>query len=177
MARRELRSRKTSLKPASVVGSDKPRQPGRRSPDQLGAERRAPIEGAVHAELPARQAPQLSQLADTPPEGDDWVSEIKFDGYRLLAFLSEGEVRILSRNGLDWTTRLPALAHAIAQLKFDAVIVDGELVALEADGVSSFAGLQRALSEGHDSRLFYYVFDLLYLDGWDLRRCALLDRK
>jgi bifunctional non-homologous end joining protein LigD len=177
MATREPRSRKTSIKAASVVGSAKPRQTGRRLPDQPGAEHQAPIEGAVRAELPARQAPQLSQLADSPPAGDDWVSEVKFDGYRLLSFLSNGGIRILSRNGLDWTTRLPALARTIAQLKFDAVILDGELDTLDANGISSFADLQRALSEDRDSRLFYYAFDLLYLDGWDLRGCALLDRQ
>jgi bifunctional non-homologous end joining protein LigD len=119
----------------------------------------------------------LSQLAESPPGGDDWISETKFDGYRLLVFLTGGKVRILSRNGLDWTTRVPSLAHAIAQLSVDTAILDGELVALKANGISSFADLQRALSEGRESRLFYYVFDLLYLNGWDLRPCALLDRK
>jgi bifunctional non-homologous end joining protein LigD len=78
---------------------------------------------------------------------------------------------------VDWTSRLPSLAYAIAQLKVDSAILDGELVALEANGASSFADLQRALSESNESRLFYYAFDLLYLNGWDLRPCTLLDRK
>ena len=177
MARREARPRKTSIKSASVAGQDNPQQTGGHAQDKLNSEHEAPTAGAVQGRFPARQAPQLSQLAESPPEGDDWISEIKFDGYRLLVFLTGGKVRILSRNGLDWTTRLPSLAHAIAQLRVDTALLDGELVALKANGISSFTDLQRALSEGCDSRLFYQVFDLLYLNGWDLRCCALLDRK
>ena len=160
-----------------MLGRDKPQQTGAHAQDKRNSEREAPTAGAVQAVLPSRQAPQLSQLADSPPEGDDWISEIKFDGYRLLVFLTGGKVRIFSRNSLDWTARLPSLAHAIAQLSVDTALLDGELVALKANGISSFAELQRALSEGRDSRLSYHVFDLLYLNGWDLRPCALLDRK
>jgi bifunctional non-homologous end joining protein LigD len=177
MANGKARSGSTSIKVSLAAASGKQRPAGARVAGQPGAGDQAPAEGAVHGELPARQAPQLCQLADSPPAGNDWISEIKFDGYRLLAFLTGGKVRMLSRNGLDWTSRLPSLAHAIAQLKVDAAILDGELVALEASGASSFAGLQRALSERNESRLFYYAFDLLYLNGWDLRPCALLDRK
>ena len=177
MARREARPRKTSIKSTSVAGRDKPQRTGGRAQGKHYSEHEAPTAGAVQAGLPARQAPQLTQLAETPPGGDAWISEIKFDGYRLLVFRTGGQVRILSRNGADWTTRLPSLAHAVAQLKVDAAILDGELVVLQPNGISSFADLQRALSEGHDSRLFYQVFDLLYLNGWDLRPCRLLDRK
>lgn len=86
-------------------------------------------------------------------------------------------MRVVTRNGLDWTDRLPAVAQAIGGLNASAALVDGELVALEKDGVTSFPALQAALSAGKDETLCFYLFDLLHLDGWDLRRCRLVDRK
>jgi bifunctional non-homologous end joining protein LigD len=133
--------------------------------------------GAVRGTVPAAQAPQLCKLAEVPPTGQGWVSEIKFDGYRLLVHVKDGVARIVTRNGHDWTDRLPAVAAAAAQTKVQSAILDGELVALRADGVSSFPDLQAALSSGQDQKLFFYVFDLLELDGWDLRGCKLTDRK
>ena len=152
---------------ASVELSDSPKKTGG-SP---------PIGGAIRGRLPDKQAPQLATVVDGPPEEDDWLTEIKFDGYRLLASVDQGEVRLLTRNGNDWTDRLPAVASAIAQLPVNSVRVDGELVALDKQGVSSFPALQTALSNGHDETLVFYLFDLLHLDGWDLRPCALRDRK
>jgi bifunctional non-homologous end joining protein LigD len=140
------------------------------------------IAGAVRGKLPAKQAPQLASVAEAPLEGDLWLTEIKFDGYRVLASVDHSappdrQVRLLTRNGNDWTDRLPAVAKAIGQLSVDQARVDGELVALDKDGISSFPALQAALSGGRDETLVYYLFDLLYLDGWDLRACALGDRK
>ncbi len=137
----------------------------------------APIPGAVRGAPPADQAPQLCRLVDQPPAGDDWLSEIKFDGYRLLAWKTGEKVRLVTRNGLDWTDRLPAVAHAVAQLGVDRAVLDGELVALRKDGVSHFADLQAALSAGRDGDLHVMLFDLLALDGWDLRPSKLIDRK
>lgn len=136
-----------------------------------------PAKAAKRASLPESQQPQLASLTETPPEGPNWVSEIKFDGYRLLIFLDHRKARIVTRNGLDWTSRLPALAHAAEALPVQTALLDGELVSLEDSGVSSFPGLQAALSAGHDAHLHFYVFDLLHLDGWDLRPCRLIDRK
>jgi bifunctional non-homologous end joining protein LigD len=133
--------------------------------------------GAVRGAVPDDQAPQLCKLADEPPTGQGWVSEIKFDGYRLLAHVKDGRARLITRNGHDWTDRLPAVASAVARTKVRSAVLDGELVALRADGVSSFPDLQAALSAGQDQQLFFYVFDLLELDGWDLRGCELTDRK
>ncbi len=133
--------------------------------------------GAKRGKLPQLQAPQLASVADEPPEGDDWVSEIKFDGYRLLCWLDEGKVRVVTRGGLDWTDRLPAVARAVAGLNAETALVDGELVALDKQGASSFPALQAALSGGKDHTLYFYLFDLLHLDGWDLRDCTLLERK
>jgi bifunctional non-homologous end joining protein LigD len=136
-----------------------------------------PAPGAVRAALPKRQSPQLCETAEQAPKGKTWLNEIKFDGYRLLAWLEDGAVRLVTRNGHDWTDRLPAVAQAVSGLDVQSALLDGELVALEPSGVSSFPALQAALSEGRDNALHYYTFDLLYLNGWDLRLCALRDRK
>jgi bifunctional non-homologous end joining protein LigD len=146
-------------------------KPGREPRDE------PPAKGAKRGKLPQLQAPQLASVADEPPEGDDWVSEIKFDGYRLLCGLDQGNVRVVTRSGLDWTDRLPAVARAVAGLNAETALVDGELVALDKQGASSFPALQAALSGGKDHTLYFYLFDLLHLDGWDLRDCALLERK
>ena len=148
------------------------------APQVQRAERnQPPARGAKRAKLPLRQAPQLASVADETPAGDGWVSEIKFDGYRLLCWKDRTKVRIVTRNGLDWTDRLPAVAQAIGRLNASAALVDGELVAFEKSGVTTFPALQAALSAGTDETLSFYLFDLLHLDGWDLRGCCLLDRK
>ncbi len=152
---------------AAIEAPAKPRRGGQ-SP---------PIPSSVRGRLPARLAPQLASVAEAPPDEPGWLTEIKFDGYRLLAFLDHGTVRLVTRNGNDWTDRLPAVAEAVGQLHVDEALVDGELVALDKDGVSSFPALQAALSDGRDRTLVFYLFDLLHLDGWNLRRCTLRDRK
>ena len=136
-----------------------------------------PAAGAVRGALPEKQEPQLCAIAEEPPDGAEWVSEIKFDGYRLIASVEEGRVRLLTRNGHDWAERMPAVAKAIAQLPVRTAMLDGELVSLREDGVSSFPGLQTALKAGRDDTLVFFCFDLLHLDGWDFRPCALLERK
>jgi bifunctional non-homologous end joining protein LigD len=132
---------------------------------------------AVAGPMPERQAPMLASNADAPPEGDEWLSEIKFDGYRLLIRKDAGGVRLITRNGLDWTKRFAGIAAAVRALPVDTLLADGEAVALRNDGVSSFAMLQQALSEGRTDGLVLYLFDLLYRDGMDLRACALEARK
>ncbi len=136
-----------------------------------------PAPGAQRGEMPEHQSPQLCAVADDPPAGKTWISEIKFDGYRLLAWLDHGKVRLETRNGHDWTDRLPAVANAVARLNVQTALLDGELVALDHAGLSSFPALQAALSAGKDATLYFHLFDLLHLDGWDLRDCALLERK
>lgn len=136
-----------------------------------------PAPGAKRAALPKRQEPELAHLVEEPPEGEGWLSEIKLDGYRLLVWLENGKARLVTRNGHDWTPRLPRLAAAFAHLRAKTALLDGEMVALRPDGVSSFHELQAALSEGRDASLFFYLFDLLHLDSWDLRPCKLIDRK
>jgi bifunctional non-homologous end joining protein LigD len=147
------------------------------TPKQHAGRDEPPAKGAVHGKLPQRQAPQLASVAEEPPKDTGWVSEIKFDGYRLLCWLDRGKVRVTTRSGLDWTDRLPAVARAVADLRITTALVDGELVALDRQGASSFPALQAALSAGKDQTLYLYIFDLLHLDGWDLSECTLLDRK
>ena len=136
-----------------------------------------PAKGAVRRAMPAAQAPQLCSLSEDPPDGALWLSEIKFDGYRILAAIEDGKVRLLTRNGHDWADRMPSIAASFKALKVKSAMLDGELVSLAKDGVSTFPGLQAALKDGRDDTLTFYAFDLLHLDGWDLRGCELLERK
>jgi bifunctional non-homologous end joining protein LigD len=121
---------------------------------------------------------QLATLIESPPDGDQWIHEIKFDGYRLLGFLSGGVARLRTRNGKDWTERFPPLASALEKLKARDAVLDMEAVILDEQGKSSFQALQGALGEGGDpSRIVAYVFDLLDLDGKDVTALPLAKRK
>ena len=134
-------------------------------------------QGARNRAMPEKLAPQLATLADDPPDGAEWLHEIKYDGYRIIARIKDGEVRLLTRNGLDWTAKFPALARALAALPVDSTIIDGEIVALASDGTTSFADLQDRIARGRTDELVFYAFDLLYLDGYDLTGAVLEDRK
>jgi bifunctional non-homologous end joining protein LigD len=135
------------------------------------------VAGARPARAPPTLAPQLAQTAANAPPGDDWLHEIKFDGYRMLAHVKRGTVRLTSRNALDWTDKFPELAEALAALGVDEALLDGEIVHLTEHGVSSFSALQADLSEGTTAGLVYMAFDLLFLDGFDLTAARLEDRK
>jgi bifunctional non-homologous end joining protein LigD len=138
------------------------------------------LPGGVVAPLPRGIEPALSTLAAAPPTGQDWIHEIKFDGYRILASVDQGKVTLSTRKGNDWTDRMPALAEAIRNMPVKSVLLDGELVSLDARGVSDFQSLQDALGRGpagQAASLVYYAFDLLYLDGVDLRGVGLSQRK
>ncbi|MGO8952103.1 MAG: DNA ligase D [Rhodomicrobium sp.] len=136
------------------------------------------IEGARKAAFPEFVEPSLALLMDKPPEGGNWLHEIKFDGYRLISAVRKGRARLLTRRGLDWTDRFPGIEEAIGKLPANSVIVDGEAVVEDEHGVSSFSALQDALSERRPAaNAVLYAFDLMYLDGYDLRDAALEDRK
>jgi bifunctional non-homologous end joining protein LigD len=111
------------------------------------------------------------------PTGARWVHEIKFDGYRLLVSVEDGKATLRSRRGNDWTSRFAPAAAALGRLAARSALVDGELVALDEKGRSDFQELQNALSAGDPGRLVYFAFDLLFLDGYDLRASPLLERK
>jgi bifunctional non-homologous end joining protein LigD len=137
----------------------------------------AGAKGARRARLPERLDPELATLVDEAVDGDDWLHEIKFDGYRALGWVSGGRARILTRSGQDWTERFSALARELERLPVDEAVVDGEIVVLGAEGTSSFQALQEALSQGRQRDTVYYLFDLLYLDGYDVRGVGLEERK
>jgi bifunctional non-homologous end joining protein LigD len=121
---------------------------------------------------------QLATLVDAAPEGDQWLHEIKFDGYRLLGFLSGGEVCLRTRNGQDWTLKFPSITAALAKLTANDAVLDMEAVVLDEKGKSGFQALQAALGEGGQrDRIVAYVFDLLHLDGQNLTGVKLSERK
>jgi bifunctional non-homologous end joining protein LigD len=126
--------------------------------------------------LPAFVPPQLATLVDQPPAGAEWLHEIKYDGYRALAAVAGDRCRMFTRSGQDWTDKFAQIADALRRLKVASALLDGEVVVLDAKGRSSFQRLQNALKEGSEP-LRYYVFDLLELDGRDLRREPLRKRK
>jgi bifunctional non-homologous end joining protein LigD len=125
--------------------------------------------------LPAFVQPQLARLVDQPPSGADWVHEVKFDGYRMQLRVEGGKTKLLTRKGLDWTDKFAATARAAAKLP--DCIIDGEVCALDHNGAPDFAALQAALSDGKSEALIFFVFDLLFADGEDLRPLPLLERK
>lgn len=134
--------------------------------------------GAKRAPLPDFLPPALATLAKQAPKGRRYVHEIKFDGYRIAARLEDGEVRLLTRTGLDWSARFgTAIREAVAALPVSDAMLDGEVVVEGGNGASDFSALQADLSEGRTDRFVYYVFDLLHLDGHDLTGAPLAERK
>jgi bifunctional non-homologous end joining protein LigD len=131
----------------------------------------------TRSELPDFVPPALATLRKAAPDGEGWLHEIKFDGYRIEARLDHGAVRLLTRKGLDWTDKFPSIAAAVGGLPAATALLDGELVAEDEQGVSSFAALQASLKASRSDRLVYYVFDLLFLDGDDFTGRPLIERK
>ena len=131
--------------------------------------------------MPERIEPCLALLASKPPIGDQWAYEVKWDGYRLAVHIEPGRVRIITRGGHDWTRRFPTIAHDARELGLDTAILDGEAVVLDARGASDFGGLQKALGGRGGKRsaagAILYAFDLLYLNGHDLRALSLDERR
>lgn len=134
-------------------------------------------EGLDKSNFPKFIPPQLATLVDKPPEGAQWAHEIKFDGYRILAFKNGEEVALKSRNNKDWSADLQPIADAVRQLPFKQIIVDGEVVVLDDKGRSNFQLLQNSLKNGKQAPFTYFLFDLLYFEGYDLRKLPLLERK
>jgi bifunctional non-homologous end joining protein LigD len=144
---------------------------------KIRAVKPARIAGAKAAALPKLIAPQLAVTADAPPEGEGWIHEIKYDGYRTIARIEDGVVQLFTRNQHDWTHRYKPLAEALKGLKCRSAVIDGEVAVQDARGVTSIALLEQALSEGRGGDLTYFAFDLVHLDGYDLSGATLLDRK
>ncbi len=121
--------------------------------------------------------PQLAQETEAPPEGDAWIHELKLDGYRIQARKDGAKVALLTRSGLDWTARIPAIAVEVAKLPVEQVTLDGEVVVLSEDGTTNFADLQASFQEGAKNALTYFCFDLLHVNGRNPRDLPLLERK
>ena len=119
--------------------------------------------------IPDRLSPQLATLVDAPPKGSGWTYEIKLDGYRILARCEDGDTRLFTRNGNDWTAKMQSLAEEFSRLPIESAWFDCELVVQGANGIPDFNALQNAFDKGGTEAITCFLFDLLYLNGKDLR--------
>jgi bifunctional non-homologous end joining protein LigD len=137
-----------------------------------------PPEGARPARLPATLQPELAVLVDAPPQQpEDWIFEIKFDGYRMLARVEDGKIELVTRNGNDWTTRLPGLVKALRSMELPDGWYDGEIIMPGEDVPADFQALQGAFDSRRTEQIVYYLFDLPYCAGQDLREVPLVERR
>jgi len=134
------------------------------------------LTGARKAKLPAQLKPELATLVDSAPEGQ-WSYEIKFDGYRIMARIDHDQVQLFTRNGHDWTHKLPQQAQALAELGLESAWLDGEVVVTNERGVPDFQALQNAFEAGRSASIMYYLFDMPYLNGVDLREVPVEERR
>lgn len=134
------------------------------------------LSGAVAGPLPQTLKPELATLVESAPDGE-WLYEIKFDGYRVMARIENGDVRLLTRNGHDWTHKLPRQAEALAALGLASAWLDGEMVVANDQGVPDFQALQNAFEAGSSGKITYYLFDMPYLNGMDLRKVPVQERR
>ncbi|CDX39713.1 DNA ligase D [Mesorhizobium plurifarium] len=153
---------KSASRPTIEMSSTRPAKPASR--------------GAGNLAPPAFRPVQLAKLVDTVPAGDRWIHEMKYDGYRILVAVGGGEARAYTRSGLDWSGRFPSILSEARKLKARSALIDGEAVVIDAEGRSSFQALQNAL-KGDPASIDFFAFDLLQLDGEDLTRLPLLERK
>lgn len=135
------------------------------------------VPGAEKKELPRLLKPELATLVDKPPPGDNWLHEIKYDGYRILSRVHEGVVELYTRNGNNWTGKFPSIAEAVKKIPLKEAWLDGEIVFLKEDGTTSFDGIQDALSAGTDKDLTYFIFDISFFNGYSLVDAPLSFRK
>jgi bifunctional non-homologous end joining protein LigD len=166
----------TSKKPSKVNRTKKGSRAKKSSKKSRARQARDELPGRP-AKIPESAELELATLVKKPPDGPQWLHEIKFDGYRILCRLDHGKARLITRGDQDWTSRMPTIAAAAAKLPAESAIIDGEVVALLTNGVSSFQALQNAFQAKRERELVYYAFDLLYLDGHDLRSAPLEERK
>ena len=135
------------------------------------------LPGARKAAMPEFVPPQLATLTDKPPSSDEWFHELKFDGYRLLCHLEGRQVHFWTRNRKDWTAKFANVGKAIKALPVKTAILDGEIVALDSTGRASFQRLQNSINKGGGSGLIFHIFDLIYIEGFNLTHCPLRERK
>jgi bifunctional non-homologous end joining protein LigD len=175
------KAKKTSKPAARKTVEEKPTTKARRSKPEPTAEAAsldpAQLDGAKKAPLPETLSPQLAVLVDAIPEQPGWTYELKFDGYRVMARVDKGQVTLLTRDNKDWTARLPLHAAAIKDLGLKSAWLDGEIVVLDKNGVPSFQLLQNAFNEKSAAQVVFFLFDLPYLNGYDLRAAPLIQRR
>jgi bifunctional non-homologous end joining protein LigD len=136
------------------------------------------VPGAVKAPLPAKMTPQLATLATGVPADGQWVYEIKFDGYRVMTRIENGKASIITRGGHDWSARMAPLVQELEQLGVGSAWLDGEIVVLDENGLPSFNALQKAFeSRETNADITYFLFDVPYFEGYDLRAVDLLSRR
>src|SRR5690349_8376678 len=126
---------------------------------------------------PPAYRPQLALLVEEPPEGDDWIHEAKYDGYRIGARVVRSRVELISRRGQDWTASFPGVADAVLRLGLESALLDGEVAVLEPSGKTSFQALQNAFKNGVATNVTYFVFDLLWEEGEDVAKLMTEERK
>ncbi|WP_312222366.1 DNA ligase D [Rhizobium rhizoryzae] len=175
-----LEERPTSVKTGLDLKTKPSKTPTRKAPEKASEpeEKTVGIKGARTAAMPDFVEPQLATLVKSAPSGERWLHEVKLDGYRLQAHIKDGVVRLLTRTGLDWTKRFGTdINKALQGLPARQAIIDGEVAVESGSGATDFSLLQQDLSEGRSERFVFHLFDLLYLDGQDLTKARLMDRK
>src|SRR3954453_21455002 len=161
-------------RPTAAKKAARPKANGRAP---ISAKELAKVTGARKGRFPDEFSPQLATLTSRVPSGEKWLHELKFDGYRILAKIRNKKIELVTRRGNDWTDRFQSIADALKELPLKSAILDGEVVSLDAHGVSNFQQLQNSLKRGDKDSLVYYVFDLPYLEGYDLTDAPLTERK
>jgi bifunctional non-homologous end joining protein LigD len=179
---KELASWKRGLKAPPRNGEGDQAKPGGGGPapgapsTTAASRRRSPSPFRRGAKPPAFRTPQKATLVDHVPSGSGWIHEMKYDGYRCLLAVGGGEAKVYTRSGLDWSDKFPEIVTAARELEVGSALFDGEIVALDADGRSSFSALQQGISEGGRG-LTLFLFDVLEADGEDLTRLPNIERK
>jgi bifunctional non-homologous end joining protein LigD len=163
------------LSDRTIVAKSKP-SPVKKPAARARRERSSQLTGARKARLPELLKPELATLVESAPDGE-WSYEIKFDGYRVMARIDHDEVKLFTRNGHDWTHKLPEQAAALAALGLESAWLDGEMVVADEQGVPDFQALQNAFDAGRSASIVYYLFDLPYLNGVDLREVPVEARR
>lgn len=164
----EIRKKSKRTWSSSQESNDCPKSPSHKP---------APKNTGIKGIMPTNIKPQLATLVTEPPSGNDWLYEIKWDGYRLICFIQNKKIKLITRGQKDWSAFFPSIIQAVRSLGINNAILDGEVVAYTKDNPNDFQLLQNAIHLKNDSHLIFYIFDLLYYAGKDLRTTPLIERK